>query len=89
MPAFTLEPNQLPTLQIKQSTPMTQEPEKPETATQAKAREPSTCQAKLNKITSKDCTPLDMVAQSIHRPNTTLIVNSSYKNNNNNNSKKT
>ena len=42
MPAFTLEPNQFPNLQIKLLTPMTQEPIKPETATQGKAGEPST-----------------------------------------------
>ena len=50
MPTFTLEPNQFPNLQIRPSTPMTQEPVKPETATQGKAGEPSTHprQAKQN-----------------------------------------
>ena len=42
MPAFTLEPNQFPNLQIKPSTLMNQEPVKPEAATQDKAGEPST-----------------------------------------------
>lgn len=42
MPTFTLESNQFPNLQIKPSIRMTQEPVKPETATQGKAGEPST-----------------------------------------------
>ena len=42
MPTLTLQQNQFPNLQIKPSTPMTQEPVKPETATQDKAGKPST-----------------------------------------------
>ena len=42
MPALTIQQNQFPNLQIKPSTPMTQEPVKPETATQDKAGKPST-----------------------------------------------
>ena len=41
VPTFSLEPDQFPNLQIKSSTPMTQEPVKPEMDTQGKAGEPS------------------------------------------------
>ena len=67
---------------------MTQEPLKPEMDTQDKAGEPWTHPSQTKQDHNKDCTPLDIVAQSSHRPNTTLIVNSSYKNNNNNNNKR-
>ena len=89
MPTFTLEPNQFPNLKIKPSTPITQEPVKPETATQGKAGEPSTHPSQSKQYHQQGAgLYTTRYGRTVKPPAKHYFdCDSSYKNNNNNNNK--